>query len=82
MSIARIYAFGNENTYWSVAITPNSTVQDVTEELATRLLSDDEIFLMLEQKISKLKSPKKDSSLNTGIFSCLATTKGSRTTVG
>jgi hypothetical protein len=52
-AIIRVYSYGNEATYWSVSSSAQTTAGDICEDLATKLLEDDEIFVMFELKTSK-----------------------------
>lgn len=62
-AIIRIYSYGNESTYWSVSSTSQTTVAEVCEDLAIKLLEDDEIFVMFE-----LKTPRKGGATTQGSF--------------
>ena len=54
MSIVRFFSYSDEKTYWSLHVTEATTVANVCEELAQKLLPEDEIFLLYE-----LRTPKK-----------------------
>jgi hypothetical protein len=63
MSIVRVYNHLEPNTYWSVSISVQSTVLEVCEDLAAKILPDDEIFLMFEVQQSKGRSGKVKGTL-------------------
>lgn len=52
-NVLRIYNYFEPTAYWSLSVTASSTVLEVSDDLAQKLLPDDEIFLILEIRQAK-----------------------------